>query len=101
MFNSMLYCILICKFYVYLFVIEIFYLYIFFLDFYKIILSSEEENFCCYCEVCIYLYWFLFYFCRYWWLLFLFWWVKLMFGGWLGGMEIIINVLVEVYGIDV
>lgn len=24
-----------------------------------------------------------------------------MFGGWLGGMEIIINVLVEVYGIDV
>lgn len=44
--NSMLHCTLTCKFYVYLFAIEISYLHIFFfLDFYKTILSSEEENF--------------------------------------------------------
>lgn len=55
--NSMLHCTLTCKFYVYLFAIEISYLHIFFLDFYKTILSSEEENFCRYREVCIYYHW--------------------------------------------
>lgn len=99
--NSMLHCTLTCKFYVYLFAIEISYLHIFFLDFYKTILSSEEENFCRYREVCIYYHWPLFYFCRHWWLLPLFWWVKPTLGGWSGGMETTTNAPVEVHGIDV
>lgn len=73
----------------------------FFLDFYKTILSSEEENFCRYREVCIYYHWPLFYFCRHWWLLPLFWWVKPTLGGWSGGMETTTNAPVEVHGIDV